>query len=161
MKLYEFTKKIQVNGVPDWAWTKAEAYTDSPEQRARLEQAYMEIWQAFDQKDLNKIRTLYSTALDAWAYATNSTTDQIFQSYDFYNNLKNESDIKIMPINREAYDVVIMNKGRMVRVVNKSEPDFSPLTYTFGDNISSSAPSCPLSTANLLSCYKCIKQRRK
>ncbi|WP_058912059.1 hypothetical protein [Entomohabitans teleogrylli] len=140
MKLYEFTKKVQVNGVPDWAWTKAEAYTDSPEQRAKLEQAYMEIWQAFYQKDLNKIKALYGTALDAWAYATHSTPDKIFQSYDFYNNMKNEEDFKVLSFNPEAYDVVIMNKGRMVRLVNKSEPDFSPLTYLVGDNISSVSP---------------------
>ncbi|TQI79675.1 hypothetical protein FHU10_0226 [Serratia fonticola] len=128
MKIYEFSRKVTADGLPEWPWVKATPYTDTPEQRQLLQQAYGELWQAFNNKDMNKIKKLMALSFRAFAYVTDSTEDEILRDRAFYEQIK-ERNIKMAPINWDAYEVKVMNKGRMVRLINKSEPDASPITY--------------------------------
>ncbi len=41
-------------GLPEWEWVNAERYQDTSEQRKLLQAAYLELWAAFNQKDLSK-----------------------------------------------------------------------------------------------------------
>ncbi|WMT14570.1 hypothetical protein [Serratia fonticola] len=128
MEIYEFSRKVTADGLPEWPWVKATPYTDTPEQRQLLRQAYGELWQAFNNKDINKIKKLMALSFQAFAYVTDSTEDEILQDRAFYEHIK-ERNFKMVPINWDAYEVKVMNKGRMVRLINKSEPDASPITY--------------------------------
>ncbi|TQI79677.1 hypothetical protein FHU10_0224 [Serratia fonticola] len=140
MKLYEFSRKVTVDGLPEWSWINATPYTDTPEQRKLLQEAYQELWQALDSKDISKIKKLMAISLHAFSYITNSSEDEILQDRAFYNDIK-DKEFKMIPINWEAYDVKVMNKGRMIRLINKSDPDFSPVSYSYSnDGYATTAP---------------------
>ncbi|OCA55830.1 hypothetical protein [Photorhabdus namnaonensis] len=132
MTLYRFSRNVKISGLPDWAWVKATAYTDTPEQRQQLQQAYMAVWQAYNAKDVNIICNQQKIALKAWAWATNESEGNIFADKDFHNDFK-EKSFKMKPINWNDYRVKIMNQGRMVRLVNKSDPGSSPISYYVND----------------------------
>ncbi|WP_127956780.1 hypothetical protein [Serratia microhaemolytica] len=128
MQVYQFTRIVNVNGLPEWPWVKATPYTDTPEQRQLLQQAYQELWQAFNQKDLSKIKQLYGLSMKAWAYSTDSDEEEIFTNGNFEERV-NSPDFRMLPIDWSGYEVVIMNKGRMVKLINKSEFGYSPILF--------------------------------
>lgn len=128
MKVHEFSRTVTVDGLPEWPWVKATPYTNTPEQRQLLQQAYQELWQAFNNKDLNKIEKIMALSFQAFAYVTDSSEEEILQDRAFYKYIKN-GRFKMEPINWDSYKVKVMNKGRMVRLINKSQPEASPITY--------------------------------
>ncbi|TDB45194.1 hypothetical protein [Photorhabdus luminescens] len=132
MTLYRFSRSIRISGLPDWEWVKATPYTDTPEQRQQLQQAYVAVWQAYNSKDLNTLRDQQKVALKAWAWATDESEESIFADQSAYSDI-NEKGFKMKPINWDDYTVKIMNQGRMVRLVNKSDPESSPISYYYVD----------------------------
>ncbi|WP_350304295.1 hypothetical protein [Photorhabdus viridis] len=131
MTLYRFSRNVKISGLPDWEWVKATPYTDTAEQRQQLQQAYMAAWRAYNAKDLNTLRDQQKIALKAWAWATNESEESIFADQSIGDiNAKN---FKMRPINWNDYTVKIMNQGRMVRLVNKSDPESSPISYYYVD----------------------------
>ncbi|AYM91225.1 MULTISPECIES: hypothetical protein [Serratia] len=128
MELYRFSRQVKVSGLPEWPWVKATSYTDTPEQRKGLEQAYLKVWQALNSKDMATFRQQLKLSLAAWSWSTGETGDSIFSdrkiSTDIYT-----PHFKMIPINWQDYDVQIMNNGRLVRLVNKSDPSYSPISY--------------------------------
>ncbi|MFT2798848.1 MULTISPECIES: hypothetical protein [Serratia] len=143
MEVYRFSHLVKVNGLPEWPWIKATPYTDTPEQRKGLEQAYLQVWKAMDNKDLSTIRQQQKIALAAWAWSTGETEESIFADSGIGDDTNNPK-FEMIPINWQDYDVQIMNKGRMVKLVNKSDPSVSPLSYYYdsdGDmTMSSTSP---------------------
>ncbi|MBS9440338.1 hypothetical protein [Photorhabdus heterorhabditis] len=132
MTLYRFSRNVKISGLPDWEWIKATPYTDTPEQRQQLQQAYMTVWQAYNAKDVNTIREQQKVALQAWAWSTGENEESIFTDQSVYRNIKTKS-FKMIPINWDNYRVKIMNQGRMVRLVNKSDLRNSPISYYYVD----------------------------
>ncbi|KAA1195096.1 hypothetical protein [Photorhabdus heterorhabditis] len=132
MTLYQFSRTVKVSSLPDWEWIKATPYTDTPEQRRQLQQAYMAVWQAYNTKDVNTIREQQKVALEAWAWSTDESEESIFTSKFFHQDFK-EKSFKMIPINWNDYRVKIMNEGRMVRLVNKSDLNNSPISYYVND----------------------------
>ncbi|WP_445374427.1 hypothetical protein ACSLVK_20480 [Photorhabdus tasmaniensis] len=132
MTLYRFSRNVKISGLPDWAWVKATPYTDTLEQRQQLQQAYMAAWQAYNAKDMNTLREQQKVALKAWAWATGESEESIFSDQSVYRNIKTTS-FRMIPINWNNYRVKIMNQGKMVRLVNKSDLKNSPLSYYYVD----------------------------
>ncbi len=132
MTLYRFSRNVKISGLPDWEWEKATPYTDTPEQRQQLQQAYVAAWQAYNAKDLNTLRDQQKVALKAWAWASGESEESVFADQSVYHNIKIKS-FKMKPINWDDYRVKIMNQGRMVRLVNKSDPESSPISYYYVD----------------------------
>ncbi|MBS9436303.1 hypothetical protein EAE91_03655 [Photorhabdus noenieputensis] len=132
MTLYRFSRSVRISGLPDWEWVKATPYTDTLEQRQQLQQAYMAVWQAYNAKDINTLMEQQKVALKAWAWATNESEESIFADQSAYSDI-NEKGFKMKPINWDDYTVKIMNQGRMVRLVNKSDPENSPISYYYVD----------------------------
>ncbi|CAI2075868.1 Uncharacterised protein [Serratia fonticola] len=133
MEVYRFSRQVKVSGLPEWPWAKAAPYSDTPEQRKGLEQAYLQIWRSMDNKDLATLRKQLKLSLAAWAWSTGETEESIFVDRDMVSDIHN-SQFKMILINWQDYDVQIMNKGRMVRLINKSDPSFSPLAYYTNDD---------------------------
>ncbi|MCT8345414.1 hypothetical protein LG003_21870 [Photorhabdus kleinii] len=131
MTLYRFSRNVRVSGLPEWEWEKATPYTDTPEQRQQLQQAYMAAWRAYNSKDLNTLRDQQKIALKAWAWVTNESEESIFADQSISDI--NAKDFKMIPINWDDYRVKIMNQGRMVRLVNKSDLKNSPISYYYVD----------------------------
>ncbi|OCA54060.1 hypothetical protein [Photorhabdus namnaonensis] len=132
MTLYRFSRNVKISGLPEWEWEKATPYTDTPEQRQQLQQAYMAAWGAYNAKDLNTLRDQQKVALKAWAWATNESEESVFADQSVYSRIKIKS-FKMIPINWDDYRVKIMNQGRMVRLVNKSDLKNSPISYYYVD----------------------------
>ncbi|MER2474834.1 hypothetical protein [Photorhabdus laumondii] len=132
MTLYRFSRNVKISGLPEWEWEKATPYTDTPEQRQQLQQAYMAVWQAYNAKDINTLRAQQKIALKAWAWATDESEESIFADQSAYSDI-NEKSFKMIPINWDDYRVKIMNQGRMVRLVNKSDLKNSPISYYYVD----------------------------
>ncbi|NHB98817.1 MULTISPECIES: hypothetical protein [Photorhabdus] len=132
MTLYRFSRSIKISGLPEWEWVKATPYTDTPEQRRQLQQAYMAVWQAYNAKDVNTIREQQKVALKAWAWATGESEESIFADKFFHHDFK-EKSFKMRPINWSDYRVKVMNQGRMVRLLNKSDLRNSPISYYVND----------------------------
>ncbi|MBS9440340.1 hypothetical protein [Photorhabdus heterorhabditis] len=132
MTLYRFSRSVKISSLPDWKWVKATPYTDTPEQRQQLQQAYMAVWQAYHIKDVNAIREQQKVSLKAWAWATGESEENIFTSKFFHHDFK-EKSFRMRTINWNDYRVKIMNQGRMVRLVNKSDLRNSPISYYVND----------------------------
>ncbi|MCA6954208.1 hypothetical protein [Pectobacterium polaris] len=128
MELYQFTKKVHLQGLPEWKWTHAVPFTGKPEQMLALKQAYYELWKLFALKDKNAIKSRLDVSLKAWALTTDDSVDEIFNDNDFLQDFGN-SGFKMIPINWDDYEVVAYNKNRMVRFINKSDPEQTPLSY--------------------------------
>lgn len=133
MTVYQFTQKVSVKGIPEWSWVKATAFTGKPEQIQALKNAYEELWRLFAAKDNNAIKGKLNVLLKAWSVATDSTVDELYNSHRFVDSFKNK-DFKMIPINWVDYEVEVMNKGRLVRFVNKSVPTIYPLSNYFTDD---------------------------
>lgn len=133
MYVYRFTKAVKISGVPEWKWTKATPFTGSQEQIEALKEAYLKLWKAFASKDDNTVKAQLYESLNAWGLSTNTSPQEIYNDYEFTVHFKKDS-FKMIPINWMDYRIEVMNKGRMVRFVNKSIPAFSPLTYLIKDD---------------------------
>lgn len=128
MILYQFTQKVSLKNLPEWRWINATPFTGKPEQVQALKNAYAELWRLFSAKDNNAIKNNMKVLLEAWSIATGSTTEELYNNHQFVEKFKNK-DFRMIPINWNDYQVEVMNKGRLVRFVNKSDPTVYPLSY--------------------------------
>jgi len=133
MTVYQFTQKVYLKGLPEWRWVKATPFTGKPEQIQALKNAYAELWRLFSAKDNKAIKNNMKYLLNAWATATDSNIDDIYNSHQFVEGFKNKG-FRMIPINWDDYQVEVMNKGRLVRFVNKSDPTVYPLSNYFTDD---------------------------
>lgn len=133
MTLYRFTQKVNLKGLPEWRWTTATPFTGKPEEILALQNAYNELWRLFAAKDNNALKNKMHISLNAWSVATGADVDQIYNSHNFVESFKDKS-FKMKPINWKNYTVEITNKGRFVRLVNKSNPTVSPLLYSVNND---------------------------
>ncbi|ATV42499.1 hypothetical protein ACIPSR_02895 [Pectobacterium sp. CHL-2024] len=133
MELYQFTKKVHLKNIPEWKWTRATPFTGKPEQIQALKIAYLDLWHFFAEKNNQKIKKYLNESLQAWAVTTGDSVDEIYRNEIFYEDLK-DSSFKMININWGDYEIEILNKGRMVRFINKSNPKFSPISYFIGSD---------------------------
>ncbi|WP_330986292.1 MULTISPECIES: hypothetical protein [Enterobacterales] len=132
MEIYQFVQKITVSDLPEWAWVKSEEFTGSDIQIQKLKEAYSELAEIINSHDRDKLEEANTIALDAWSKTTGeSREDMLFSLYPKEDI--EDKKITILPIKWEDYDVIVMNKGRMIRMYNKSKPTYSPLTFRYID----------------------------
>ncbi len=130
MMVYQFTKKINISGIPEWQWIHATQFNGSDEQMQKLRAAYIKMADVINNRDREKLKKISQIALKAWSTTTGDSEDDILLS--LYPKDKLEGGIaKIDPIKWDNYEVRVMNNGRMVQLYNKSEPRYSPLTYHY------------------------------
>lgn len=132
MVTFEFSQSFFLEGIPKWNWTYAESFKSSNEELNKLKKAYLNRWELFNKKDLKGIEKLMSPALINWSIATNSSTKNIFNSYEF-NSIFNSKNYNMQPIDWDNFRVQVMNDGKLVRMVYKEDISFSPLTMSYLD----------------------------
>ncbi|PAN71479.1 hypothetical protein CIW68_15715 [Enterobacter cloacae] len=132
MKIYQFTQKVTVEGLPEWRWTRATPFTGSDEQLQKLKAAYIEMAEIINSRNRDRLKAFDSEALKAWSATTGDSEDAILLSLYTKEELEG-GKARILPIKWGDYAVRVMNKGRMVQLYNKSKPVYSPLTYRFID----------------------------
>lgn len=130
MTIYQFDKEIVINGIPEWKWVTSKPYTGTQKQIDELKNAYENMWMEFNAKNLDGIKKTLTIALDAWAVASDSTPDKIFNSHQFDEVFKRKN-AKMIPIDWNNFEVISFNKGRLVRMVYKEDPDLSPLSMRY------------------------------
>ncbi|GLY63156.1 hypothetical protein Pcaca05_40130 [Pectobacterium carotovorum subsp. carotovorum] len=133
MELYQFTKKVHLKNIPEWKWTRATPFTGKSEQIQALKIAYLDLWHLFAEKNNQKIKKYLNESLQTWAVTTGDSVDEIYRNEIFYEDLK-DSSFKMINIDWGDYEIEILNKGRMVRFINKSNPKFSPISYFIGSD---------------------------
>ncbi|EMI5490658.1 hypothetical protein REJ26_001758 [Providencia stuartii] len=130
MTIYQFDKEIVINGIPEWKWVTSEPYTGTQQQIDELKMAYENLWMEFNNKNLDGVKKSLAIALDAWAVSSDSTPDKIFNSHQFDEVFKRKN-AKMIPIDWNNFEVISFNKGRLVRMVYKEDPDLSPLSMRY------------------------------
>lgn len=130
MTVFQFNKKINISDLPKWPWIEADKYEDTPQQRELLQAAYLELWTAFEQQDVSKIKQLLTPSLDVWAASTGGNTDEQFTSRGISESFSKQN-FQMIPINWNNFQPLIMNNGKMVKLVYKEDFDFSPVSYRF------------------------------
>lgn len=134
MTAFQFNKKINVTGLPEWEWVNSERYQDTPEQRKLLQSAYLELWSAFNQKDLSKIKQILAPSLKTWAETTGGTIDEQFKSREIADDF-NQKAFVMIPITWDNFEPLIMNDGKMVKLVYKKDFDYSPISYSYLNDV--------------------------
>lgn len=130
MTVFQFNKKINISDLPKWPWIEADKYEDTPKQRELLQAAYLELWTAFEQQDDNKIKQLLTPSLEVWATSTGGNVDEQFASREIGESFSKQN-FQMIPINWNNFQPLIMNNGKMVKLVYKEDFDFSPISYRF------------------------------
>lgn len=130
MEIYKFTKKITIRGIPEWAWINATPFDGSKEQLQKLRAAYAEMAEIINSRDRSRLKEFDRVALKAWSVTTGDSEDEILLSLYTKDELEG-GKVKLIPIKWDDYDVRVMNNGRMVQMYNKSEINYSPLTYKY------------------------------
>ncbi|WP_104925283.1 hypothetical protein [Rahnella sikkimica] len=128
MELYQFTKKVHISGVPEWKWIKATTFTSSEDQINNLRNAYLEIATIINMRNRSLLKESHSIALQAWSKTTGESEDDILSSQYPKEDIES-GKVKIDPIKWDKYSLRVMNRGRLVQFYNKSNPDYSPLTF--------------------------------
>ncbi|WP_264643013.1 hypothetical protein [Candidatus Symbiopectobacterium sp. NZEC127] len=128
MDLYQFTKKVHLKNIPEWKWTKATPFTGKTEQIQALKVAYLDLWHLFAERNQEAIKSSLSESLHAWSVSTGDSVAEIYNSTNFSESFKDPS-FKMVSINWNDYEIEVMNNKRMVRLVNKSSPLVSPISY--------------------------------
>lgn len=132
MKVYQFTQKVSVAGLPEWAWTRATPFTGSDEQLQKLKAAYIEMAAIISSGDRARLKASHKEALKAWSVTTGDSEDEILLSLYPKEEIEGRK-ARMQPIRWGDYATRVMNNGRMVQLYNKSKPTYSPLTYRFID----------------------------
>ncbi|WP_226101252.1 hypothetical protein [Dickeya oryzae] len=128
MELYQFTQKVYLKGLPEWKWTKATPFTGKPEQVQALKLAYLELWQLFATKNSAAIKFRLGESLYAWSVTTGENIDDVYNDNKFVEDIKNKK-FEMIPIDWGNYSLEVVNNNKMVRFVNKTIPEISPLSY--------------------------------
>ena len=135
--LYRVSKSFEVSGLPEWTWTKATPFEPTEENMQKLRDAYLEVWQAINTKNKQQFKELSYISFDEKEIAANYPGSW-YISLGFDKDF--EESVGAMPINWEEYEVVILNKSRLVKL--EDDDGFSPLRFkdVNGDLITSYNP---------------------
>ena len=128
IQLTKFKKNIEIINIPEWLWVKSDDFDESKIPELKL--AYQDLWDAFNEKNISKIRSLNYHANEAWALSSNSAEEKIFESYNIIERVRNPSS-KMIEITWDNFIPVVMNDGKMVKMIYKEDFSYSPITMIY------------------------------
>ncbi|MBW3106824.1 hypothetical protein KYI78_16540 [Providencia rettgeri] len=79
--MLEAKNQFNLQGLPKWQWEKATPVTESD--IPKVQAFYLELQQAFADKNLNKLKAMGKISWDEFAYADNSSPDLFWNSLEF------------------------------------------------------------------------------
>ncbi len=121
--LYRITRDITINGIPEWAWTKAEPFQPTPENMAKLQQAYLTLQRLMLNHDAAGIQQMAHFSFSEKEAAEGLPAGSWFDSL-LADDLPNIATAK--PINWEEYELISINNGRLVKLERRG---YSPLQF--------------------------------
>ena len=126
---YRVSKSFEMNGLPEWTWTKATSFEPTEENMQKLREAYLEIWQAINtrnEKSFKELSYISFSEKKKAAYYPGGWYDSLGFDKDF------EKSVGAIPINWGVYELVVLNKGRLVKL--EDNKGFSPLGFRNKDD---------------------------
>lgn len=81
----EAINEFSVHNLPDWKWTTATPVTEAD--IPKVKSFYLELQEAFANKDLKKLKEMGQISWEELAYADNSSPDVFWESLDFKDKL--------------------------------------------------------------------------
>jgi len=115
---YRVSQQFEVNDIPEWAWTKAVPFEATGENIAKLRQAYLEVWQAMQDKNISLFKEQNKISFHENEIASNYPDDEWYYSLDFDEDFEESGGMQ--PINWDSYKVIHFNKGRLVKLVDSN-----------------------------------------
>lgn len=115
---YRVSQQFEVNDIPEWIWTKATPFEATEENMAKLRQAYLEVWQAMQDKNIPLFKELNKISFHENEIASNYPDDEWYYSLDFDEDFDESGGMK--PINWNNYSAVAFNKDRLVKLVDSN-----------------------------------------
>ncbi|MFD1261670.1 hypothetical protein [Entomomonas asaccharolytica] len=121
---YQVSKTFQVSGLSEWKWVKATPFEPTEVNMEKLRQAYLEVWNTINSGNEKKFLELSHISFSEKETATNYPGSW-YKSLDLDDDFKNS--IGAMPINWDDYKLIVLNKGRLVKL--EDSKGFSPLGF--------------------------------
>lgn len=121
---YRVSKSFEISGLPEWTWVKATSFEFTEENMQKLRQAYLEVWNAINTGNEQRFKELSHISFSEKEIAANYPGSW-YKSLDFDDDFKNSTGA--MPINWDDYKLVVLNKGRLVKL--EDSEGFSPLGF--------------------------------
>ncbi|WP_127960390.1 hypothetical protein [Serratia microhaemolytica] len=134
--LYLITRDITINGIPEWAWTKAEPFQPTAENMAKLQQAYLVLQRLMLNHDAAGIQQMAH-----FSFSEKEAAEGL-PAGSWYESLFEERLPKIAsasPIHWEEYELISTNNGRLVKL-DKSGKSPLRLVDKEGKYVSGYAP---------------------
>ncbi|CAK7047031.1 hypothetical protein [Saezia sanguinis] len=120
--LYHIEREVTLSGLPEWAWTKATVFEDTPENMEKLRQAYEELWQLMNHQDMAGIQEKARISFEEKEAANHLAPGMWADSLGF--DAKFEQSTGAVPIRWDDFELETAMGGRLVRLDNRG---FSPL----------------------------------
>ncbi|WP_127960391.1 hypothetical protein [Serratia microhaemolytica] len=121
--LYRIKRDITINGIPEWAWTKAEPFQPTPENMAKLQQAYLTLQRLMLNHDAAGIQQMAHLSFSEKEAAEG------LKAGSWFDSLLGESlphMISAEPIHWEEYKLISTNNDRLVKLESRGN---SPLGF--------------------------------
>lgn len=128
------TRHLQINHPHNiYAWTKAKPFKNTPQNVARIWEAYAEIEQALINQDEKKLEEIFSLASQGGDRYTGYTGEGSRRWNAWLNvfreDWKRNNGYRPIPINKDDYVLEIANHGKLFRLKVKDSFMDSPLIY--------------------------------
>ncbi|WP_415837968.1 hypothetical protein, partial [Serratia silvae] len=134
--LYKVKRNFTIQGIPEWAWTKATPFEPNVENMTKLHQAYMELRQLMLNKDATGIQRMAQFSFSEKEVAESLPSGSWYQSL-FEDRLPKIDSAK--PINWDEYELISINNGRLVKLDSRGNSPLQLLDKN-GDFVSGYAP---------------------
>ncbi len=112
-------------GVP---WLKGKTITNSPETKSKLAAKYTELWNAFNEKNTQKILNLVGEQLQSYSEATGDTSVKNRLTEDLQSRFSSQN-YSLYPIQEalENSELIIAANGKLATLMIENE--YSPIFY--------------------------------
>ncbi|WP_127960389.1 hypothetical protein [Serratia microhaemolytica] len=121
--LYRITRDITINGIPEWAWTKAEPFQPTPENMAKLQQAYLTLQRLMLNHDAAGIQQMAHLSFSEKEAAEGLPAGSWYESL-LGDEVPNMASAK--SINWQDYKLINASNGRLVKLDSHGN---SPLRF--------------------------------
>ena len=123
-----------------FAWVNAKPFENTPENRARVWQAYDQLREAFARKDRDKIEALLLPAAqerDLYTGYTGEGSRRLFEMMVVYDANWDDDKFEMIPINKQDYELQIAEHQKLFRLSYKGGFVSSPIAFksSRGDRI--------------------------
>ncbi|WP_292009084.1 hypothetical protein [Chryseobacterium sp.] len=127
--LYEIKRELNITDIPEWVWTKADHFEITEENKIKLQQAYKELLDLFDSKNIAGIKKKSEISFTEKEKANGLIEGMWYNSLELDQKLE-ESIGTVIP-DWKDYELEVLREGRLVRFNNRG---FSPIRLKNKEN---------------------------